>query len=369
MKSLLRNILLASSAIALLAIAGCANSGSDKTEALEQGKAATNTVEASEESGAAEATTNEAESKAEEKAEVAQAKIIRKQGKVKNRGGFIKLSVNNNPITNFDISSREKFLRLRRQSGNIGEIAETEMIEQILKLQESVRRRTIATDEMVDTAFANFATRNRTTPANLSRELGKLGIGAKHFKDFIRTQISWQRTVQGRFQSETTQVTEQDAIIGLRSSGSEKPELTEYSFKQVIFVVPNNKRNRTTLAARKLEANAFRQNFTNCANTITLAKALKDVSVIDRKRILEPELPAQWKDDIANAGINGITPAKETEKGIELMAVCNKRQVQDDKAAKIANQSNEFSEFNQNSSEISKNYLNELRSRATIIYQ
>jgi len=243
------------------------------------------------------------------------------------------------------------------------------MIEQILKLQEAVRRRTLAEDATVDTAFANFAKRNRTTTANLSRQLRQLGIGADHFKEFIRTQISWQRTVQGRFQTDTTQVTEQEAIIGLRSSGSEKPELTEYNFKQIVFVVPQSRRNNSTLAARKIEANDFRQNFTSCDNAINLAKNLKDVSIIDRKRILEPELPGQWKDDIVATGANGITSAKETNRGIELMAICSKRQVRDDNAAKIANQDTEFQGFNEKSSELSKNYLNELRSRATIIYQ
>jgi len=365
MNQIVRYLLIATSLTAMFAIAGCANSGSNKTETLEEGKkTASQTTTA-----ASENTTEEAQAKPEEEAKVAEANVVRKQGKVQNRGGFVRLSVNNNPVTNFDLSRREKFLRLRRQSGNLKNVAETEMIEQVLKLQESVRRRTLASDEAVNTAFANFASRNRTTPANLSRELRKLGIGADHFKEFIRTQISWQRTVQGRFQSETNQVTEQEAIIGLRSSGSEKPELTEYNFKQVVFVIPESRRNAGTLAARKTEANTFRINYTNCANAINLAKTLKDVSVIDRKRILEPELPLNWKEAIIATGENGITPAQETNRGIELMAVCSKRQVKDDKAAKIATQDTEFQGFNEKSSQLSKNYLNELRSRATIIYQ
>ena len=348
--------------VALMALSACSTSSSnlDGKEVAKDSKKATETAQSdSEDTQAAEEEPKEAEF----------AAVINNPGKVKNRGGYIKILVNKNPITNFDIQRRAKFLEIRRAPGNKRKLAEKELIEQILKLQEAKRRRTLATDEMVDQAFATFAKRNRGTPAQLSRQLNQLGVGTPHFKEFIRTQISWQNTVQGRFQAETIRKTERDAVTQLRKSGSAKPEVTEYSFQQIVFVIPESRKTKRLVQVRKQEANAFRQRFTSCENTIELAKQLKDVAVLDRRRIMEPELPTRWKDEIFNADSKGTTRVKETEKGVELIAVCNKRQVTDDRAAQITSQSNDFTDFNNKAGELDKSYLDELRSRAKIIYR
>ncbi len=348
--------------VALVALSACntSSSGLDGKEVAKDSKKTSETAKVEgEETQAADDKPKEAEF----------AAVINDPGKVKNRGGYIKILVNKNPITNFDIQRRAKFLELRRAPGNKRKLAEKELIEQILKLQEAKRRRTLANDEMVDRAYATFAKRNRGTASQLTRQLNQLGVGAPHFKEFIRTQISWQNTVQGRFQAETIRKSERDAVTQLRKSGSAKPEVTEYTFQQIVFVIPESRKTKRLVQARKQEANAFRQRYTSCDETLELAKQLKDVAVLDRRRIMEPELPNRWKDEIFNADAKGTTRVQETEKGIELIAVCNKRQVTDDRAAQIASQSSDFTDFNDKAGELEKSYLDELRSRAKIIYR
>lgn len=297
------------------------------------------------------------------------AKIIRKPGKVQDRGVYVKMIVNKNAITNSDIKRRAAFLRLRQVKGDRTKLAEQEMIEQILKLQEAKRQRVLASDDVVDTAFANFAKRNRTNSTRLASEMNRMGIGAQHFKDFIKTQISWQAAVSRRFQSETVNLTERDAVIQLRDAGSEKPQLTEYNFQQIVFVVPKEKRTNSFMSARRQEANSFRQRFTSCDQTINQAKLLRDVSVIERKRILQPELPEQWADEIKETAVNNTTRVKDTDKGVELIAICSERLVNDDRAAQVASQSAEFDNFSTKGTELSLKYLETLKSNATIIYQ
>ena len=343
---------------ALLALTACNSSNSAIKENAKTGEST---------QLATEATTETTEAAKEETKEL--AKITTKKGGVQNRGAYIKVLVNRTPITNIDIQRRVKFLALRRVPGNRSKIAENEMIEQALKLEEAKKRRRTATKEQVDAAFANFAKQNRATPSVLTRELGKLGVGAPHFKEFVKTQISWQRTVQGKFQAETTRVSEQQAIQQLRESGNQKPKVNEYSFKQVIFVVPKNKRSNAILASRKREANAFRQTVNGCDNLLQSIKSLKDVSIIDRRHIMEPELPGNWKEPISKAGAGSTTAPQETEKGIEFMTVCSSRTVDDDRAAQVTKQSTDFTQFGDKSSEFSDKYLKELRENATIVYQ
>ena len=343
---------------ALLALSACNSSNSAIKDSASSGEGAQLATEAS---------TETTEAAKEENKEL--AKVITKKGGVQNRGAYIKVLVNKTPITNFDIQRRAKFLALRRVPGNRTKLAENEMIEQALKLQEAKLRRRTATKEQVDAAYANFAKQNRATPAILSKQLGQLGVGSTHFKEFIKTQISWQRTVQGKFQNETTRVSEQQAIQQLRESGNQKPKVNEYSFKQVVFVVPKNKRSKSALSARKREANSFRQTVSGCDTLLQSIKALKDVSLIDRRHIMEPELPSNWKDAIANAGVGNTTPPQETEKGIEFMTICSSKTVDDDRAAQVTKQSTDFTQFGEQSGEFSKKYLDELRERAIIVYQ
>jgi peptidyl-prolyl cis-trans isomerase SurA len=343
---------------ALLALVACNSSNSAIKEGAKAGEGT---------QLATEANTETTEAAKEEKTEL--AKVITKTDGVQNRGAYIKILVNKTPITNFDIQRRAKFLALRRVPGNPTKPAENEMIEQARKLQEAKLRRRTATTAQVDAAFANFAKQNRASPKILSQQLGKLGVGSTHFKEFIKTQISWQRTVQGKFQSETSRVSEQQAITQLRESGNQKPKVNEYSFKQVIFVVPKNKRSKSALAARTREANAFRKTVSGCDTLLQSIKSLKDVSLIDRRHIMEPELPENWKSAISKASVGGTTPAQETEKGAEFMAICSSKTVDDDRAAQVTKQSTDFTQFGEQSGDFSKKYLNELRKNATIVYQ
>jgi len=345
---------------ALLGLVACNSSNSAIKEADNKSTTAESQV-------AAEATSETTEAAREETAQL--ANIATRKGGVANRGAYIKVLVNRTPITNLDIQRRASFLKLRRISGNRTQIAEREMIEQALKLEEARRVRRLATNEQVNTAFENFAKQNRSNVANLSRELSRLGVGAPHFKDYIRTQISWNRTVQGKFQAETQRVSERDAIKQLRESGNQKPKVDEFSFKQVIFVVPRNKRSKAALATRMQEANAFRQTVSGCDGLLQSIKALKDVAILDRRHIMEPELPPNWQESISQAGVGQTTPPQETEKGVEFMTICSSRTVDDDRAAQITQQATDFSSFEEQSSEFADKYLQELRDRAKIVYQ
>ena len=350
--------------IALLALSACSTSTSSVDgleESKQQAAAADSSVSADE------ATSQPVEQPAEEK-EVQVAKVINKSGTVSKKGTHIKVLVNNVPVTNYDISRRAAFLRLRRVGGNRAKVAEKEMIEQALKMTEARAQRTVASDEEVNTAFRNFAKSNRISASRMATELGRMGIGVNHFKGFIKTQISWQRTVGKKFSTTTRQKTQQEAIFELKQSGSDKPETTEYVIKQIVFVVPKDKR-RTIMGARRKEANGFRQRFSSCEQAITLAKELRDVSVVERGRVLEPELPPEWKDAILATEVGKTTRPIETSKGVELIAVCDKRNVSDDRAAQIISQSKEFEDFNKKGEEIGKDYLAELRKKAIIVYR
>jgi peptidyl-prolyl cis-trans isomerase SurA len=294
--------------------------------------------------------------------------IIQKPATVTQRGTNIEAIVNGRPITNYDVQRRTAFLRLRRVGGDRSEKALEELVEEAIKLQEARRVNLLASDEQVDEAFGRFASNNRMSKDQLSQVLGQAGVSASHFKDYIRSQISWQRIVGSRFRAETQNQSTQEAVLAMRRSGQDRPETNEYILQQVIFVIPSDKR-KAMLSQRRQEAYAFKQQFTSCDQTAKQAVGLLDVTVRDLPRVLEPQLPEEWAEAVIAAKQGQTTDLQNTDRGVEFIAICSKKTVADDNAVKVIEQAQQFEEFNERGGEVAEKYLAELKSRAQIIYR
>lgn len=295
------------------------------------------------------------------------AKVLHKESTVSKKGSYIRILVNNEPITNFDIARRAKFRQLRRMKGGTAE-AEQELIDEKLKLQEARDRGVIANDAQVNAAFENFAKGNKSTPDRMAAQLDQFGVGAAHFKEFIRSQMSWGRAISGKLQAQTRDNAQGKALFEIRKSGGAKPETTEYTLQQIVFVIPADKR-AALLKARHAEALAFSQRFSGCENAIGLAKELRDVAVKELGRMMAPELPPAWRDEIVKTEVGKTTQPKDTEKGVELIAVCKSRITSDDRAAQVVSQSQAFDKLDEKGDAAGEEYLAELRKAAVIVYK
>lgn len=306
----------------------------------------------------------------ETQSEAKSANIIHRQSTVTQKGTNIKAVVNGQPITNYDVQRRASFLRLRRVGGDRNAKALEELVDQTIKMQEARRRNSLASSREVDEAYARFAKSNRMNTSQLNQLLSQAGVTSSHFKSFIRGQMSWQRAVSQKFRSETTAKSSQDALFEIRQSGGDKPETTEYLIEQTIFVVPGNRASdKGYIAQRRKDAEAFRKQFIRCDETVKQAAGMRDVTVRKLPRVLEPQLPERWADELTALAEGGVTEVKKTDRGIEFLAICKKQSVNDDMAAQVMSQAKEFESFNERGSEIADNYLAELKSKAQIIYR
>ncbi|HEU4987793.1 MAG TPA: SurA N-terminal domain-containing protein [Rhizobiaceae bacterium] len=274
----------------------------------------------------------------------------------------IKYIVNNMPVTSYDIERRMAFLRLQRRGGNLRETATQDMIDQTLRLQEMKRLNIEIPDTEIDAAYERFASNNKITAAQLDQALAQAGVTKAHFKEFIRSQIGWSRVLQARFRS-SGQMTEQEAVQKMLQQGGQKPSATEYMLQQVIFVVPEGEKGQ--MGKRKREAQAMRDRFRNCETTREFAKGLLDVTVRDLGRVLEPELPPDWKKEITATSPGSATPVRETNRGVEFIGVCSTREVSDDRVAQMVFQSEQSDE--QVADDMTKKYMAELREKANIV--
>lgn len=273
----------------------------------------------------------------------------------------IKYVVNNIPITSGDIAHRAAFLKLQRKKGDAGQ----EMIDQTLRTAEARRLGIRITDAQVEAAYQRFASNNKMQLKQLDGVMTQSGVTKEHFKEFIRAQMAWNQALSARYSGGGGgQMSEQDLVKHMLEKGGAKPSATEYMLQQVIFVVPKAERS-ATLAKRKREAEAMRARFNGCATTREFAKGLIDVTVRDLPRVLAPQLPPDWAEQIKATKLGGATAVRETDRGVEFIGICSSREVSDDKAAQMVFQSE--STGDKNADDLSAKYVEELKAKAKIV--
>lgn len=275
----------------------------------------------------------------------------------------IKYVVNDVPITTGDIKHRAAFLRLQRKKGD----AANEMIEQTLRLAEAKRLGIRISDAQVDEAYARFASTNKMQLKQLDGIMAQSGVTKEHFKAFIRSQMAWNQALGARQRAEQGSggTSEQEMVRRMLEKGGSKPSATEYMLQQVIFVVPAAER-RSSLAKRKREAEALRSRFNGCDSTRQFAKGLLDVTVRDLGRVLAPQLPSEWAEQIKSTKVGGATGVRETERGVEFIGICSSRQVSDDKVAQLMFDT-DGKGGDEKADALNAKYLGELKARARIV--
>lgn len=271
------------------------------------------------------------------------------------------ITVDKNVITNGDIARRVAFLKLQRAKGNLNALAREQMIDETLKRQEIAKMGMSVSTQEVDAAFARFAGSNKLTPDQMAKIINQAGVGVEHFKAYIAVSMSWPRVVNARNSSGGFS---NQQLVTRMLQNKEKPVTTEYFLQQVIFVVPASKKG--IVGKRKAEAEASRSKFPGCEQSKIFAATMKDVSIRSLGRVLEPELPEDWKPLILKS--NGTTTAtRVTERGVEYLAICNKRQVNDDYAAEVVFRAEDLGKAKGGADPAEQKYLEELRSKARIV--
>jgi peptidyl-prolyl cis-trans isomerase SurA len=273
-------------------------------------------------------------------------------------------SVNGQAITTLDVQQRTAFLRLQGKKGGSAAAAE-EMIDQALMMQEAAKMGVRVSQADIDASFNRFASANKLSTKQLTQILGQAGVSARHFKEYIRAQMTGGQVVQlrARQSGDGVGLSRNDIMKKIIQQGDNRPTSTEYVLQQVIFVIPPKEKGR--LAARKKEAANLRSRFQSCDTTRAFAKGLIDVTVRDLGRTLTAELPPEWKDEVVKTNVGGVTEIRTTERGVEFLAICRTREVSDDKVSELQIRTDVLKAEEQ--SPAGRELVAELRKKAQII--
>lgn len=286
----------------------------------------------------------------------------------------IRVVVNGTPITSNEINQRARFLRLidRRLGGaSLTRKAQQELIDEKLQFAEATRLKLVATDQMVDGAYASIAQRVKMTPANLSRALTQSGIDPNTLRTRLRAQMLWQQAVMQRFRQQI-RIADSDVVDAIKAqqkagdkAAGEQAKTIEYRLQQVILVIPAAQR-ASALPNRRKEAEALRAKVNGCDGLVAASATLKEAVVKNIGHRTDAELPDNFAEFIAETPVGKLTKPIETTNGLEMLAICERKERESDFSIRTKVEG----DLRQKQGELlTRQYMQELRRFAVIEYK
>lgn len=273
--------------------------------------------------------------------------------------------VNGDPVTNYDIEQRSKLAQLSTHKVPPRQEVIDELINEKLKIQLLKRYNIDGIDKDVDSAFANMARRMRSTPKDFADSLAKQGVMTETLKSRMKADLIWTQIIRGRFQS-SFQFSDNDIAMRLQTKNPDNANAIgyDYTLRPILFVVPRGSP-PAAFEARAKEAEALRAKFQGCEDGIALARGIRYVAVRQQVVKSSAELPPSLRDVLAKTELGRLTAPETTQQGVEVYALCGKRQSDNAPAKKEVRDEM----FNEAFAVQSKKFLKELRDQAMIEYR
>jgi peptidyl-prolyl cis-trans isomerase SurA len=273
---------------------------------------------------------------------------------------------NGSPITELDIQQRTKLLASSTHKNPTRQEVISELIDDRIKISRAKVYGLEVSDADVDNAFQNMATRQHITPQQFSQVLERAGVSPNAIKARIRAELTWSQLVRGKFAS-SLQVGEADIASALKARNeADTPSVAyNYTLYPITIVVPRGA-SEGILSAKRQEAENLRGRFTTCNQGLALARGLRDVAVREPVTRSSADLPQQLRDMLGAMEVGRLTSPETTEQGLQMFAVCGKKQ---STAESPAQREAREQIFTKRYEAESKKYLEEIRKQAMIEYK
>ncbi|MCD0415814.1 peptidylprolyl isomerase [Rhodopseudomonas sp. BR0M22] len=283
-------------------------------------------------------------------------------GTVAAKAQSVVVMVNGEPITNFDIEQRSKLNRLSHKNDTRQQVLD-DLIDEKVKIKEGKKYGVNPTDSDIDSSFATMASRMRMTPAQMTKMLESQGIRPDTLKSRIKAEMVWGSLVRGRFK-DSLQISEREIQSQLKGGDDSKAvESYEYQLRPIVMIVS---RGSGSIDARRKEAEQLRGRVSTCAEADRLFKALPNAAIRGTVIKTSADLPPALREILDKTPVGHLTAPEVTKQGIEMVALCGRKESTADTPRKREIRDKMFGE---KFTAKSKEYLQEVRKSAMIEYR
>jgi peptidyl-prolyl cis-trans isomerase SurA len=247
-------------------------------------------------------------------------------------------TVNDTPVTSYDIDQRIRLLGILGQTGGfdrrkIG----NDLINDVVKISEAKRYKIEPTEKEIDQALAGMAKGLKTDLKGLQDKFAAQGLSLVSYRQYVSAQMSMSRLLSAKYK-EKVQLDPGEAdrkmaqikadinskINKLMSDPRNQPILV-YSIVVIDFPVESN--DPQLRQSRAIEAAQYIQKFKGCSSARAAASGIFNVRVGKTVEADSRKLPKQLKAEFDKRGIGkaiGPVPAKT---GIQVIAYCGNRTI------------------------------------------
>jgi peptidyl-prolyl cis-trans isomerase SurA len=239
--------------------------------------------------------------------------------------------VNGVPITNLDIAQRQKLEQLSTQKLPPRQDVLNTLIDEILEIHEAKDFSIDVPNSEVESSYASVAQHMGIDTDKLTAILIHAGSSAEALKHRLRAQMAWNALIRGRYKA-SLEIADTDVEAEMHLHQSDDKDATvgyEYELRPIVFVVQAGSPD-SLYESRKREADALRARFANCTSGIAFARALDEVAVRDQVIKYSADLPKPSRDILDGTELGHLTPPERTAEGLQMFAVCTKRQTKND---------------------------------------
>jgi peptidyl-prolyl cis-trans isomerase SurA len=233
-------------------------------------------------------------------------------------------TVNGEPITSRDVDQRMRISSMIFRQPLGRPAAVQELIDDKVKMSESRRLGMRVTPAHMDDMMSKMASSLRQTPMQFEQNLTKAGMDPDALKSKLTAQTIWSELLRQRSKSSNISNAELNAEVERRAAKGEA-RVADYVVRQVIFVVPPG----SSPGQRERDASASRAKFNDCETGVETMRALRDVAVKERIARASTDLPKGVLDLLSKTPVGRLTTPYRTEQGIEMLAVCEKVERED----------------------------------------
>jgi peptidyl-prolyl cis-trans isomerase SurA len=227
-------------------------------------------------------------------------------------------TVNDSPITSYDLDQRMRLLRVLREPATPAAALES-LVEDRIKAAETRKYGISPSVQDATQEIARIANQRKIPPASLGSALQAAKVDPQHWQEHGRAQIGWRGYVSAL--NKSVGVSETEVRAELERRGAARSQ--EYTLRPIVFVVPRTASGGEA-DVRMREATNLRTRFTDCDSGLAFARALRDVAIRQPITRTPSSLPDALAAVIEKTPVGRLTPPSRTSEGIEMLAVCSK---------------------------------------------
>lgn len=273
--------------------------------------------------------------------------------------------VNGEPITALDVDQRARIIEAFSRRKPSRKEALDELVDQKVKLSQAKRLNIDVTDAAVEREFAAMARRAGRSLAELNAAFRQAGINLSTFKTKLRADLGWRDILQ-KMSPGAFQVRDADVVAALIARGQQpSAKAVQYAMRQIVFVVPRGSPD-SARAARAREAESLRSKFSDCERDLPLAREFREVVIKDPVTRISTDLPQRLRQLLEKTPDGQMTPPEPTPAGIEVVAVCGRKDTVADLGSRSEIREQLLSQRVENQE---KKILDNLRRQAIIDYR